>query len=115
PPSSGSLRDILIAVLSNVAVLLDKTPFGGAVAALVGVHDEPDLIACLKRVEARRRSLLRGVLSAARDRNEYPPRRNIDLDIDALLGALYFRALFRRQKPGAAFVRALVDQWLAAQ
>lgn len=96
-------------------MLTTSTPFGGAVAALVGVHDEPELVACLARIEARRRTLLQGILTQARTRGQYPADRDLEADIDSLLGAIYFRALFRRKTVDQAFVRTIVDQLLTSE
>lgn len=110
-PPEGAFRDALVAALTNVARLVAQTPFGGAVAAVLGVHNEPALAESVGVASERRRGLLRALFARARERSEYPAGRDVELDIDALLGALYFRALFRRRAIDADFVAALVDQW----
>jgi AcrR family transcriptional regulator len=112
-PPDGPFREALVVALSNVARLVATTPFGGAVAAVLGVHNEPALAQSVGAAAERRRGLLRALFARAGDRGEYPAGRDVDLDIDALLGALYFRALFRKRAIDADFVAALVDQWRA--
>lgn len=109
PP--GPLPVALDQALGAVADLLTTTAFGGAVRALVGVVDAPELAQALSRVEGKRRILLAAILERARGEKAYPADRDVDTDIDLLLGALYFRFLVRRRPVDRDFVSAIVASW----
>jgi hypothetical protein len=74
-------------------------------AALDGAAaDEPALAEALVEVERERRRVLRAVVARA-------GARDADLDVDLVLGALYFRVLMRRM-PVDARLAARVTQRL---
>lgn len=110
-PASDDFIEALTIALAKVAALVNDTPFGAAIAALLGVPGEHVLVEALQRVEARRRGFMQALFRRAQATGAYAARREIEIDIDALLGAIYFRALIRRQPVDAAFVAALVRQW----
>lgn len=112
PPDTGSLRGDLVTLLGNTVRALTRTPLGGALAALVGETGDRALSRCLREVERDRRMLLRAILSRAADRGELAGGRDIELDIDALLGAIYFRLLVRRVALGPTLAAQVVDGWL---
>jgi len=111
PPDTGSLRDDLVALLSNTVGLLRKGPFGGAIRALVGEASDSKLSGALHEVERERRKLLRAVLLRARRRGEVDQRRDMELDIDFMLGAIYFRLLVRRKSLSPDIAARIVDAW----
>lgn len=111
-PPEGPLALALEQALGAVADLLTRTPFGGAVNALIGVRGEPALVAALARVEADRRQLLLAVLARARSQNAYRIDRDPETDVDLLLGALYFRHSLRRLPVTGPFVAAVVASWI---
>ena len=111
-PDSGRLRDDLVALLSNTIGALTKTPLGGALAALVGETRDAALVACLRDVERDRRETIRAVLKQGQRRGELSAGRDIEIDIDLLLGAVYFRLLVRRVGVSASLATKIVAAWL---
>jgi AcrR family transcriptional regulator len=105
-PDTGDLRRDLVTVLSNTFQALESSSFGGAVRALVGETD-PELVAAMQAVDRTRRKLLATVLERA-----VPRRADVELDIDLLLGAAYFRFLLRRVPLGSDLAERVVNAWL---
>ena len=93
-PHTADPRADLRIVLHNVIDALTGTPFGSAIRTLLDVAEsEPELAACLAAVERDRRAVLRAVLQRAL---APAAARDLELEIDLLLGPIYFRFLVRR-------------------
>ena len=91
-PHTADPRADVRTVLQNVIDALTRTPLGSAVRTLLDAAEaEPELASCLAEVERDRRAVLRAVLTRA-----MPPTADLELEIDLLLGAIYFRFLVRR-------------------
>lgn len=112
PPDTGDLARDLETVLGNTIRRLVETPLAGAIAALVAERDDADLAATLSAVLEERRGLMEAVFAAAQARGEIAPDRDTAFDIDALLGAIYFRLLIRRLPVRPADAGAIVAAWL---
>jgi len=112
PPRTGSLRRDLVAVLGGTARSLDRTALGPALRALVAEERDEILARVLAEVESSRRRVLRAVLETARARREIAADRDLDLDVDILLGAAYFRTLVRRVAVDRGLAERVVDTWL---
>lgn len=112
-PDTGNLVEDLIEVLSNTVKAIEGGGLGQAVAACIGEQHDPCLKAAVKRVDASRRLLMRAVFESGIARGDLPTDRDIETDIDMLLGMLYFRKLFRHQVVNRETVRLLVVQWAA--
>ncbi len=113
PPRTGSLRRDLIAVLGGAMRSLERTPLGAVLRALVAEERDDVLTRVLADVEGARRRLLRTVLETARDRGEIARDRDLELDIDMLLGAAYVRTLVRRAATERTLAERIVDTWLS--
>jgi AcrR family transcriptional regulator len=113
PPRTGSLRRDLIAVLGGAMRNLERTPLGAVLRALVAEERDDVLARVLAEVEGARRRLLRTVLETARDRGEIARDRDLELDIDLLLGAAYVRTLVRRAAFERTLAERIVDTWLS--
>jgi hypothetical protein len=75
-------------------------------------NDTPELLALFReRLVKPRRRELRAVLEAARDRGELRPGANLDVAVNALVGAFFARYL-AGEPIGGRFVAALVDSVL---
>ena len=111
PPDTGDLARDLEIVLANTIRRLVETPLAGAIAALVGARDDAELAAALAAVLADRRVLMEAIFAAAAARGDVAPGRDVAIDIDALLGAIYYRLLIRRVPVMPADARAIVAAW----
>lgn len=108
-PDTGDVAADLGEVLANVVALVSTTPFAAAIAALVGAAPhEPALAQALDRVDQRRRRVLRAVLTRARSEGRLRTGLSVELAIDVVLGAIYFRALVGRRAVGATTASSLV-------
>ncbi len=112
-PPPGDFYTSLTTALTNLTSLLMTTAFGRAVTALIGIYDVPELVDALTRVEAERRQLLIAIMMRGQAEGVVSPDRDIDLDVDTLLGAIYFRFSFRQRPVDRHFVDQLVRQWRA--
>jgi prophage DNA circulation protein len=92
---------------------LERTPLGAVLRALVAEERDDVLSRVLADVEGARRRLLRTVLETARDRGEIGRDRDLELDIDILLGAAYVRTLVRRAAAERTLAERIVDTWLS--
>lgn len=111
PPDTGNIAGDLASVLENTFRLVGGTPFGGAIRTLVAETGDEILSGLLREIEEDRRWILRAIFTRARERGEIDRTRDVELDIDMLLGLAYHRLLVRRVeiKPGLA--TDLVTQW----
>jgi AcrR family transcriptional regulator len=101
-PAGDDPRRDLAAVVRNVIHALATTPLARVLAAVLGVAErEPALAAALLDVERERRRLLRRAVARV-------GARDPDLDVDVILGALYFRVLMRRRRVPPRFATELV-------
>jgi hypothetical protein len=66
----------------------------------------------LADIDDSRRRVIRAVLEAARDRGEIARDRDLDLDVDVLLGAAYVRTIVRRVPLDRTLAESVVDVWL---
>lgn len=111
PPDTGTLRGDLTELLSNTIRTLANTPMGDVIRTLVADAQNEELITCLGGVERERRSLMVHVLKRAQVRGEIAADRDADMDVDALLGIIYFRYLIRRIPITPALAGDCVDAW----
>jgi AcrR family transcriptional regulator len=112
PPRTGSLRRDLVAALGNAIRPLERTALGHVMRALVAEERDDVLASALADVEDSRRRVLRAVLENARDRHEIAAGRDVDLDVDMLLGAAYVRVVVRRVALDRTLAERVVDTWL---
>jgi AcrR family transcriptional regulator len=110
------------AVLRDVRALLDwlvdvlAQPIGGRVVAglVADLKHDPDLAELFHRdvVPARRRAML-AVLEAGVERGELRRDADLDLAVDTLHGAVFYRLLLSGQTTDAAFTKRLARQVIA--
>jgi AcrR family transcriptional regulator len=113
PAPTEDLRADLIAHLRLLRAGLER-PNGMTMlgTVLAEENDTPELLALFRqRLVAPRRRELRAVLAAARDRGELRPGANLDIAVNALVGAFFARYLAGEPIRGR-FVSALVDSVL---
>jgi AcrR family transcriptional regulator len=113
PAPTEDLRADLIAHLRLLRAGLER-PNGMTMlgTVLAEENDTPELLALFReRLVAPRRRELRAVLQAARDRGEVRLGANLDIAVNALVGAFFARYL-AGEPIGGRFVSALVDSVL---
>jgi AcrR family transcriptional regulator len=113
PAPTDDLRADLIAHLRLLRAGLER-PNGMTMlgTVLAEENDTPELLALFReRLVKPRRRELRAVLEAARDRGELRPAANLDVAVNALVGAFFARYL-AGEPIGGRFVSTLVDSVL---
>jgi AcrR family transcriptional regulator len=113
PEPTDDLRADLLAHLRLLRAGLQR-PNGMTMlgTVLAEENDTPELLALFReRLVKPRRRELRAVLEAARDRGELRPGANLDVAVNALVGAFFARYL-AGEPIGGRFVAALVDSVL---
>jgi AcrR family transcriptional regulator len=114
PEPTDDLRADLVTHLRLLRAGLER-PNGMTMlgTVLAEEHDAPELLALFReRLVAPRRRELRAVLEAARKRGDLRPDADIDVAINALVGAFFARYL-AGEPLGGRFVTTLVDTLLA--
>jgi AcrR family transcriptional regulator len=110
PEPTGDVRADLIAHLRLLRIGLER-PYGMATlgTVLAEEHETPELLALFRQrlVHPRRREL-RALLHAARERGELRPDADLNVAVNALVGAFFARHL-AGESLGGRFVTALVD------
>ena len=95
PDQTGDLRADLVAQLRHFRAGVSR-PYG---IALVGTvlaeeHETPELLTRYReQIVAPRRRMIRAVLDVAAERGELRPGADLDLAVNALVGAFYAQAL----------------------
>jgi AcrR family transcriptional regulator len=110
PAPTGDVRADLVAHLRLLRAGLQR-PYGMATlgTVLAEEHETPELLALFReRLVAPRRRELRAVVAAARERGELRPDANLDVAVNALVGAFFARYL-AGESLGGRFVGDLVD------
>lgn len=95
PAETGSLHNDLIAQLQHFRAGVSR-PYGVALVGTVLAEERetPELLALYReRIVAPRRAMLRDVLQAASTRGDLAPDVDIDLLVNALIGAFYAQYL----------------------
>lgn len=116
PPAEGrSAREDVRAVLGWLIAVLAQPTGGHVVAGLVGdLQHDPDLADGFHRdvVPARREAML-AALERARARGEIRADADLELAVDALHGAVFYRLLLSGEPLDDDFAEVLAEQTLA--
>jgi AcrR family transcriptional regulator len=114
PPAATSVRDDVRALLGWLIAVLAEPTGGHVVAGLVGdLQHDPDLADGFHRdvVPARREAML-AALERGRERGEIRGDADLELTVDALHGAVFYRLLLSGGRLDADFAERLADQVL---
>jgi len=115
PPTTGSLRADLIELLSHVEVLFSHGPFPRLMAAFIdAAESDPALASLHERLTERRREPAKRILTEARQRGEISPTTDLELVIDLLAGASFYRRFVAHWPFPGDYSAAIVDLVLAA-
>jgi AcrR family transcriptional regulator len=115
PSEAGSVHEDVRALLSWLIAVLAEPTGGGVVAGLVAeLPHDADLAEGFRRdvVPARREPML-AALEQGRERGEIRADADLELAVDELHGAVFYRLLLSGQPLDEAFVARLADQVLA--
>jgi AcrR family transcriptional regulator len=113
-PDSGSAREDVRALIGWLAAVLAEPTGGRVVAGLVGdLQHDVDLAEGFRQgvVPARRQAML-AALERGRERGEIRADADLELAVDALHGAVFYRLLLSGKPLDAAFAKRLADQVL---
>jgi TetR/AcrR family transcriptional regulator, regulator of autoinduction and epiphytic fitness len=112
-PEQGTLRDRVVAVLEQVACLVQESTYSACMPALIDAAErDPNVRAFHARFSAERRAVLVGMLRDAVESGELPPTTDAELLADALVGPILLRRLMLAESVDPAIATALVDQLL---
>jgi len=114
-PDLGSVRLDVQELLERLCQILSTTIAGSVVASLVAeaqMDAEFAQVFCGSFV-ASRQQVLRQLLERGRDRQEMPADVDLELVIDSLYGAVWFRLLNRHAPLDSQFAQELVEQTMA--
>jgi AcrR family transcriptional regulator len=115
PEPAGSTREDVRALLGWLVSVLAEPTGGGVVAGLVAeLPHDADLAEGFRRdvVPARREAML-AALETGRERGEIRADADLELAVDELHGAVFYRLLLSGEALDDAFVERLADQVLA--
>ena len=93
-PATGSAREDVRILLENTIQMLRATAVGDVIRALVPeLPRQTDLRRLASNLDRERRRLLRSAIARGLARGELRRNLDVELAIDALLGAIYLRLL----------------------
>lgn len=101
--------DEVLALLENTVELLVDTPAGAIFRNLIPyLDDEPELAKQANMIGMSRRKRLRAAVERAIDDGLLDPPLDIDLWLDAVLGAIYFRFLITGRELNFRYLSQLI-------
>jgi AcrR family transcriptional regulator len=113
-PDSGSTAEDVRALIGWIAAVLAEPTGGRVVAGLVGdMQHDPELAEGFRHdvVPPRRQAML-AALERGRERGEVRADADLELAVDTLHGAVFYRLLLSGEPLDAAFAERLSDQVL---
>jgi TetR/AcrR family transcriptional regulator, regulator of autoinduction and epiphytic fitness len=114
-PVGGTLRERVIAVLEQVACLVQESTYSACMPALIEASDrDPKVRAFHQSFSAERRAVLVGMLRDAVASGELPATTDPELLADALVGPILVRRLMLVEPIEPGIATELVDQLLPA-
>ena len=114
PPDGGSTREDVRALIGWLAAVLAEPTGGRVIAGLVGdLQHDPELAKGFQQdvVPARRQAML-AALERGRERGEIRADADLELAVDALHGAVFYRLLLSGEPLDAEFAERVTDQVL---
>jgi TetR/AcrR family transcriptional regulator of autoinduction and epiphytic fitness len=115
PSAEGDVRETVIAVLENLARVVNKSTWSMCLPSLIdaAAHD-PEARKLHGRISTEGRRSLVDLLATGVERGELPPDLDPDLMAEALVGPILLRRLMSLPPFDPAQVRTLVDQLIPA-
>jgi AcrR family transcriptional regulator len=111
-PDTGSTREDLRRQMRSVIRLFNTPAIGGPFKALIGEsqHDAALAAALRERFVASRRAAAKQVLARGIERGELRGDLDLEIAIDALYGALYYRLLVSGARLTPRYADAILDE-----
>jgi AcrR family transcriptional regulator len=111
-PDTGSVAEDLRSQIARVIEFFDTTKAGKALLAVIAEsqHDAGLADALTERLIAERRASASEVFRRGIERGELRRDLDVDIAIDALYGAIYYRLLVSHQRVGPGYGEHLVDE-----
>ena len=114
-PDEGTLRDRVIAVIEQIAGLVEQSTYSMCMPALIDAAErDPKVREFHTRFSTERRAVLVGMLRDAVETGELPPATDPELLADALVGPILLRRLMLALPVDRSIAPAIVDQLLPA-
>jgi AcrR family transcriptional regulator len=114
-PERGTVRERVVALLEQVAVLVQGSQYSACMPALIEAAErDPQVRDFHCRMSAEGRGILVDLLQQAVDRGELAPETNVDVLADALVGSILMPRLMLHEPVDPAIVPSLVDQLMPA-
>ncbi len=116
-PSSatGRLRTDLIELVSRFEALVSGQPFPRLMAVFIDAAErDPSLSSLQVQLTERRREPLRTLLVEARRRGDIPASADVELAVDLLAGAAFYRRFIAHRAMPDGYAAAVVDHVLRA-
>jgi AcrR family transcriptional regulator len=113
PPDTGRVRDDLVGYLRSLIEFLTSTTAGRMIPALVAAtRQNPDLALAHRRFVDSRRVEIKAVLRRAVERGELRRDADVEVFVDLLAGAVFYRFLVSHGRLDESFADAVVDALL---
>lgn len=114
PRDTGRLVDDLLDIVMQLVRLIQDTPLGGALPALISerAHNS-HLVAALDPVIARRREPTRTILLGATGRGDLPAGTDLELATDMIWGPVMLRTIILPGDVSEGAMRELLDAVVA--
>jgi len=112
---TGSLRDDLVQIMTQLGTKLRDTPAGRILPGVIAeAAVNPEMREVLGRFIRDRRSRPREAVQRGVDRGELPPDTDVELLLDVLGGTVFYREMVSGEPADEPFVERLVDRLLAS-
>jgi AcrR family transcriptional regulator len=109
-PDTGSLRDDLVAVFGDLAEQVATAGPASYLSDIIGeAARNPAMAESFQRIITARRSVCGIAVQRAADRGDLRPDVDVDLVIDLVSGAIFYRKLFALASSDRAHVERIVD------
>ncbi len=109
-PDSGDTRQDLVTLLFNTSRMLTDTPVGTVFRGIIrALHEDERLSSLAAGLEKDRRELLIAVLKRGQQESRID-KGDIDIWIDAMLGAIYLRFLLLPKPVDRRYIESLVEE-----
>jgi AcrR family transcriptional regulator len=112
---TGSVRDDLVALMTQFGAKLTDTPAGRILPGVVAeAAVNPEMRRVLSRFVHDRRDRPRQAIVRGVERGELPPDTDVELLLDILGGSVFYRVLVSGEPGDEAFAKRLVDLVLSS-